>query len=103
MPSLVGSEMCIRDRVCAICQVILATILSVWAGTCAEASAITLVKGTAKSTTDIQEHLNWVSLYIFFGIALALWVAVLLWLLGERARLKHGPKPRDGLRTNIPA
>ena len=89
--------------VCAICQVILATILSVWAGNCAEAYAIALAKGTAELTADVQERLTWVGLYIFFGIALVLWGAVLLWLLGERARLRHGPKPRDGLRTNIPA
>jgi len=88
--------------VCAICQVILATGLSVWAGASAEAFTIALAKGAVKSTTDMPEHLGWAGLFVSFGIALGLWVLVLLWMLGERARLKHGPKLRDGLRTNIP-
>ena len=85
--------------VCAICQAMTATVLSVWAGLSAHMPydmPVKHVPGTPYPTT------GWTSLCVTLALAMVIWVLSLIWLLSERAHLLRGPKLRDGMRTHIP-
>jgi len=48
------------------------------------------------------EQVSGFSLPVAMAAAVLIWVAFLVWLLVDRARLdRHGPTLRDGLRTNV--
>lgn len=49
----------------------------------------------------VLETLSQISLPVVVGMAVAVWVVFVIWMLVERARLdRHGPTQTDGLRTN---
>ena len=86
--------------VCAICQAMTATLLSVWAGLAGQlpyAIGISYGSGSPPYPTT-----GWASLCVAIAIALVMWVTSLLWMISARARLMRGPKLRDGMKTNIP-
>ena len=86
--------------ICAICQTTTATLLAVWAGVAAQAPhTIGMFYGTGPPPYLTT---GWTSLCVAIAIALVMWVTSLVWMISERARMMHGPKLRDGMKTNIP-
>ncbi len=83
---------------CAICQAMLAALLGAWTGLAGgpAAAPAPLPTGSAYPTA------GWAFMSVSVAVALVLWVATLVWLLYERARLGRGPSLRDGLRTHVP-
>ncbi len=86
--------------VCAICQTMAATLLAVWAGMAAQAP-YHLLTSYVPGSQPFQTT-GWASLFVALAIAMVMWVTSLVWMISERARLMHGPKLRDGMKTNIP-
>ena len=86
--------------VCAICQTTAATLLAVWAGMAAQAPYQFFTAHTPGPPP--YPTTGWASLCVAVAISLVMWVTSLVWMISERARLMHGPKLRDGMRTHIP-
>ncbi|MCD4699545.1 MAG: hypothetical protein K8R91_03110, partial [Phycisphaerae bacterium] len=85
--------------VCAICQTMAATLLSVWAGLAAQAPYSIPASHTPSPPLPAA---GWTSLFVALSIALVMWVTSLVWMISERAQMMRGPKLRDGMRTHIP-
>ncbi len=77
------------------CIAAIGAVLVAWA-------AYATSPGTASGQPDTAlEKLSQLSLPVILVIAILTWVSFLTWLLVERARFnRHGPTPRDGLRSN---
>ena len=85
--------------VCAICQTTASALLAVWAGVSVQSPHCYM---TTYASPPPYPTTGWASLCVALAIAVVMWVTSLVWMISERARLMHGPKLRDGMRTHIP-
>ena len=81
----------------AICHGLAAALMAVWAAL----AAIAPFRASVPPQAPPAPSVGWGAFSVAIAIALIMWVAALVWMLAERARLRRGPSLRDGLRTHI--
>ena len=89
--------------VSAVMQSVVAAMGSVLVGWAVQQPYFSLLGPLQKAPKpSLMEQVSGFSLPVAMAAALLVWVAFLVWLLVEKARLnRHGPTLRDGLRTNV--